>query len=143
MKKDTMTSTIKNTTDPQETDLPDLPSLSKKREQKLTPRVLDWFRKNYKGSCAIEIKATRSRSIPASALRLHQAAALKQVSSSGLAYKIPDEGFSKKPFDAFFLSYSASFVVACFQTEGVCLVIDADKWRGATPDTPARYCFTL
>lgn len=76
-------------------------------------------------------------------MRLHQLQALKQAREDGLVYKIPDDGFSKKPFDAFMLAGCDAFVVACFEADGVCLVIDADKWCGATLDTPARYRLTL
>lgn len=123
--------------------LPVLPPTKKKREQDVTPHVLQWFREHYKGSCALEIKVSATNSIPKSALQSHQEAALKQVASSGLAYKIADVGFSKKPFDAFFLSYTEAFVVACFTQKRVCLCIPVSEWNGATPNSKSRYTFSF
>ncbi len=123
--------------------LPELPHTKKKREQDVTPIVLQWFRDNYKGSCALEIKATATNSVPRSALQPHQEAALKQVKGAGLAYKIADVGYSKKPFDAFFLSYTEAFVVVCFTQKRICLCIPVSEWNGATPNTKARYIFSF
>lgn len=36
-----------------------------------------------------------------------------------------------------------AYVVACFPAHGVALVIDADKWKGASLETPARYTIKL
>jgi hypothetical protein len=104
---------------------------------------LTWFRTNYKGSCAIEIKATHTGAIPESAVAPHQLAALLAAQSSGIVYKIPDAQVAKRPCDAFMLSYTAAFVVAVFSSNKLCLVIDADKWKGATPKRAARIRFTL
>lgn len=123
--------------------LPPLPAKREKREASLTPLILNWFRTNYKGSCAIEIKATKSNSIPESALQPHQKAALIAARGAGVVYKIPDTSFAKRPFDAFMLSYTQAFVVACFSSSRVCLVIEADKWKGATPKTPALFRFHI
>ena len=124
--------------------LPELPRTPRKKiEQDITPRVLDYFRKNYKGSCAIEVKVSATNSIPRSALQPHQEAALKQVRGAGLAYKIPDSGYAKKPFDAFFLSYTEAFVVACFTKKRICLCIPVNEWNGATPSSKSSYHFPL
>ena len=112
--------------------LPDLPTVKKKREADCTPAILSWFRANASkiGSCLIEIKATTSNSIPASAVATHQLAALRQASGEGLCYKIPDFGYTKKPADAFLLAGSRAFVVCAFLKHRVVLVIEADKWHG-------------
>ena len=116
--------------------LPELPRKLQKRESKITPQILAWFRLNYPHSCAIEIKVTKTRSIPASALKPHQKQALLQAQSElGITWKIPDTSRTRLPFDAFQLKNSHAFVVACFLNHGVYLAIDPAKWIGATPET--------
>jgi|TARA_R100001530_G_scaffold100538_1_gene69890 hypothetical protein len=112
--------------------LPPLTKVLNKREAKITPRVLKWFSKNYPFSVALEIKATKTNSIPGSALKSHQKKALIAVQSeAGLSYKIPDASYLRLPFDAFQLKNTKSFVVACFLEKGICLAIPPEKWRGA------------
>lgn len=116
--------------------LPELPKLKKKREANITPLVLSWFRENYPGSAAIEIKATDKMSIPASAVLPHQRAALMDVcggKSGGLVYKISDEARRQVPFDAFQLQHAGAFVVACFTDPKIrrCLIYDIREWKGA------------
>lgn len=118
-------------------ELPDLPKKIKKREAAVTPIILDWFRENHQGSCAIEIKATEGRSIPESALAPHQKAALMEAAEGRLVHKISDAGRLRVPFDAFMLSGVPSYVVAAFlgPTDRVALVIPVVAWAGAKPTT--------
>lgn len=141
--QDRASSTLVAATD--DTLLPSLPSLKKKREANVTPRVLAWFKYNGPSSCAIEIKATTSGSIPESALLPHQKAALLAACKSGVIHKLSDEARRQQPFDAFKISYARAFVVCCFLKEGLreALVIDVKEWRGAKYDTPSAYRFTL
>lgn len=67
---------------------------------------MDWFRKNYFRSCAIEVKIRGGK------LKDHQEAALKQVQSGVFSYKIPDMG-RRNPFDVFVLKEADAFVVVC------------------------------
>ncbi|MHB8674625.1 MAG: hypothetical protein ACYDAK_13240 [Candidatus Limnocylindrales bacterium] len=124
--------------------LPDLPRVKNKREAKYTPIVLDWFRTHHVGSAAIEIKATKSASIPASALAPHQKLALFDASlGRGLVHKLSDAARLKQPFDALMLQNVPAYVVAVFITHKIALVIPADAWHGAKPTTPAAYIIEL
>lgn len=79
--------------------LPDLPAKKVNREADVTPTVLQWFRENHVGSCAIEVKATEGSRIPASALAPHQRLALEAAAKQGIAYKISDQSRGRKPLD--------------------------------------------
>ena len=116
-------------------DLPPLKTVRRKREQSVTPKVLAWFLKHYHTSVAIEVKATKGRSIAESALMPHQRQALLDAREGGIAHKIADTG-RRLPFDGFVLKNTPAFVVACFTRYGVCFVVPVEKWRGARVDDP-------
>lgn len=119
---------------PTTTDLPDLAPIRRKREASVTPKVIEWFRKNVDYSVAIEVKATKGRSIPSSKLQPHQKRALLDASEAiGLGHKIADTG-RRLPFDAFVLKNTPAYVVACFTGDGVCYAIPVRRWRGARID---------
>lgn len=123
--------------------LPDLiPNVRQKREQKVTPKVLQWFRTTYHSNCAIEIKATNKNTIPEKALQDHQRLALQSAKGRGIVHKIADNK-RRLPFDAFMLINADAFVVACFTAHGRCLVIPVDKWKGASPETPCDHIIKL
>jgi len=110
--------------------LPELPAVRRKREQKVTPAVLHWFKHNYPSTVALEIKATSNMSVTEARLQPHQRAALiDTVSMSGLAHKIADTG-RRLPFDGFVIKGAAAFVVACFTRYGVCYAVPVQQWRG-------------
>lgn len=114
-------------------DLPELPKRLKKREADVTPRILAWFKAHHPSSCAIEIKATDTNSIPRSALLPHQEAALKAAQSKGgLIHKIADASHLRLPFDAFFLRETEAYVVAAFTTSKEAFVIPVNEWNGAS-----------
>lgn len=69
-----------------------------------------WVREKYKRTAAFELKQTKTKSIPFSAVKDHQALALVMASDQGLVYKIPDSGF-QNPFDCFSLFRVPAFVV--------------------------------
>lgn len=120
--------------------LPDLNRKLKKREAEVTPRILKWFSDNYPHSVALEIKATKTGSIPPSALLPHQLKSLLEVQSmTGLTHKISDIGRIRQPFDAFQLKNAHSFVVCAFLSHKVCLAIDPKDWQGAKPDSPCQF----
>lgn len=111
--------------------LPPLPKRRNKREADITPKVLQWFRQNHNGSCAIEIKASDSNTIPASDLKPHQRAALLEATRSvGVVHKISDQSQGAKPFDAFMLSGVPAYVVAVFTHKRIALAIPVQKWKG-------------
>ncbi len=98
-------------------ELPDLPKKLNKREQKITPLVMAWFKEYYPHSCAVEIK------IKGNKLKEHQALALNEVANGSFAYKIPDLG-RKNPFDFFVLQNAKAIVVTCDGRE--CKAIESD-----------------
>ena len=124
-------------------ELPALPKKRKTTEADVTPKILDYFRKNFRDSCAIEIKATTGNNIPRSALQRHQEIALKSATTSVLCHKISDASRSRLPFDAFMLYQVPAFVVAAFIRHKIALVIPIDNWQGATPHTLAAYKIPL
>ncbi len=118
--------------------LPNLPKQKKKREADVTPSVLLWFKENHAGSCAIEVKATNTNSIPEKAVLPHQKVALLNAQNGSLTHKIADTG-RRLPFDAFMLQRVPAYVVACFTAHGVCKVIPIEQWKGARADTWAPF----
>lgn len=82
-------------------DLPELPRQINKKEQDITPRILKWFRDNYKRSFALEIKISNTDTLPKSRLEKYQIQALQLVRNSSFVYKIRDTDRMQKPFDAF------------------------------------------
>lgn len=76
-----------------------------------------WLQYEWKQNGAYELKLTNKKSIPFSAVKDHQVAALKKVYYGGVYYKIPDTGYDKKPFDCFYLEASA-YVVIMFYERG-------------------------
>ena len=100
--------------------MPKLPKLKPERktpEADITPKVLKWFEKHYKHSCALEIKTTKGR------LKPHQKVALEKVSKGTYSYKIPDKGV-RNPFDAVVLQGADAFVVVCDVKAKFCTVKD-------------------
>jgi hypothetical protein len=124
--------------------LPDLPKKRQKREAKVTPRVLEWFRKAHKGPCAIEIKATKGNTVSESELAPHQKLALLAAMGEGIVHKLSDEARRKQPFDAFKLEGVPAYVVACFLSEPrIALVIHVKDWQGANRDTRCVWSFPV
>ncbi|MES2006878.1 MAG: hypothetical protein V4436_02085 [Patescibacteria group bacterium] len=127
-------------------ELPPLPKTLHKREASVTPKVLAWFKTHHEGPAAIEVKATDTKSIPASKLEPHQRLALlAAMSSEGMTHKLSDEARRRQPFDALLLKNTPAYVVACFTGTGdrICLVIPVEEWCGARSDTKALYTITI
>lgn len=124
--------------------LPDLPRQLIKREANITPKILDWFHVHYPHNVALEIKATKTNSIPKSAVKDHQLIALIMAQTkTGLTYKIPDNGRVRQPFDAFQFKNAHSFVVCAFLKQRIALAIDPNKWNGATPKSDHIFSIPL
>lgn len=66
------------------------------------------------GSAAFELKRTLTDRFYIPDLQEHQVAALRQVYSGTLYYKIPDDSIGAKPFDCFILQQSLAYVVIGF-----------------------------
>lgn len=93
--------------------LPDLPKIINKKEQSITPRILAWFRDNYKENFALEIKVSYTNTLPHSKVEKHQLQALQLAENGFLVHKIVDTG-TRNPFDAFGLYKVKSWIVIYF-----------------------------
>lgn len=71
---------------------------------------------------AFELKITKEKRIPFSAIKEHQIKRLKQVREGNFPYKIPDVGYDQKPFDCFILNGKTqdvgAYVCIMFYTRG-------------------------
>ena len=99
--------------------LPDLPKKRKTLEADITPKVIEWFKKNYVYSVALEIKVGKNKLLP------HQETALKEVQSGSFAHKLRDTGLN--PFDCFVLKDARAFVVRCDVESKQCKATRIDK----------------
>lgn len=114
--------------------LPDLPRRLNKREQSISPRVMAWLQDHYHQTIPFEIKATKTGSIPKSAVADHQLKSLLECQTErGFLYKIPDNARIRLPFDGFLIKNTPSFVICVFLTHKVCLAFDPRVWNGAKP----------
>lgn len=112
--------------------LPELPRTLKKKEAKITPKVIAWLKANHHSSCAFEIKSSDGNTIPRSALKPHQKLALQDANSHhGIIHKLTDEARRQQPFDGFQLIEVPAYVIACFPKHGFCNVYHIDSWQGA------------
>lgn len=98
-----------------------------KQEATFTTRFRRWAAENI-GTGAYEIKHTRgSDTFRCAELKDHQKDALRAAKGKyGLAFKIPDEGYSYRPFDMFVLRQTPAWVVIAYPKGFV--VIDIDKF---------------
>lgn len=128
----------------QTTMLPALPRTLEKREAKITPLVEKYFLEKYPFSVLVEIKATKTNTIPFSAVKSHQLQSLKQVRTPvGKAHKMSDIGRVQQPADFWMFKNAQSFVVACFLKERVCLAINPYEWNGARVDSDCEFRFDI
>lgn len=110
------------------------------RESIFQTRFSKWVKHVYKKSAAFELKLTKSKSLPFDAVQPHQLQALKNAKHTQLFYKIPDAGFSQKPFDCFSLSGVPTYVVVMFYTRGckTFYMIDVDDFEAASKSSKRR-----
>ena len=113
--------------------LPDLTRKLNKREASISPRILEWFHTKYPYSWFIEIKATKTNTIPLSAVKPHQLKALIDCQSpTGFKHKMSDIGRIRQPFDAFGAKNAHAFVVCAFLSHHLCFAFDPSTWHGAS-----------
>lgn len=101
------------------------------RERDLQTKLTHYCRNKWKdGSAAIEVKITKSKSLPFNKVLEHQVAALLLSKHGTFNYKIADTGYDKKPFDMFILNQSKAFIAIMFYTRGcrTIYLIDIDVW---------------
>jgi penicillin-binding protein-related factor A (putative recombinase) len=123
-------------------------------EARFTTRFNKWVKHEFPFiSAAFELKLTKKRSIPFTAVKPHQRDALRAVANR-LIYKIPDEGLSQKPFDVVFLADSIGYVVIMFYYRGCrkFYIITIQKWeqteqtcgrKSCTEDMAKAICETI
>ncbi len=71
-----------------------------------------WLKAHPMGSCAFELKQTRSHRLPFSAVKEHQLEFLLAAKSNrGILYKIADDSRGIKPFDMFYFRNAEAYVV--------------------------------
>jgi hypothetical protein len=101
-----------------------------KREAKLQEKFGRWLKaiylEQYAGG-AFELKQTQGDSLPFSAVKDHQEAALLAVKHGKFYYKIPDDSMGAKPCDCVAMSGLDSYIVIGYEGLGV-VMIDIDKW---------------
>jgi hypothetical protein len=77
-----------------------------------------WFKKWYEhndiGTAALELKIIKSGNFRMAQVAEHQISALWMAYKYGLFWKIPDEGLSRKPFDAFYMKGVPAYIVVLF-----------------------------
>lgn len=93
------------------------PKPRNKREQAATTEIIRILRQSMP-TCAVEVKVAQSRKsgdrLCRSQVAPHQWNALRLAAEGVLAYKIPDEGVSAKPFDLFVMRGVPAYVCAVF-----------------------------
>lgn len=68
-------------------------------EKNFYASVREYTRDVLKHSCAIELKVTKTNTLPYSNVQVHQRANLRMVKEGNFVWKISDAGFEQKPFD--------------------------------------------
>jgi len=66
------------------------------------------------GSCLVEIKVSKNKTLPSTALKEHQRHALEVATNSEMYFKVPDAGF-QNPADSFILKRAQSYLVVYFE----------------------------
>lgn len=83
----------------------------KKREAQFQTIFGRWVQYAYTGpSFAYELKRTEGKSLALSEIKDHQIQALLQAQQRGFHYKIPDESYTARPFDGFYLKGVLAYV---------------------------------
>lgn len=101
------------------------------RESDLQTRITRYMKNCWKGSAVFELKITHDGSLPFSAVKSHQSAALYIAKHGQLAYKLPDVGWEQKPFDMVVLGGMPAYILVMFYVRGckTVYIIDIDVWQ--------------
>lgn len=118
-----------------------LPRILKKREASITPKIVEWLKKNLKHDFLYEIKHCKGDTIAESELLPHQKKSLLACRNGVFNYKIPDMG-GRNPADGFQMVGSGAYVIVHFSKHNKTLVIDVIDWKGGRHDKiNAKYTF--
>jgi len=110
----------------------------------LTPLIEKWFLINHHSNCLVEIKVTKTNTIPFNAVKPHQLKALQQVRTpEGMTHKMSDASRTRQPADFWLMKNATSFVVACFLKDRICLAIDPNEWEGARNNSKCEFSFFI
>lgn len=116
-----------------------------KREAAFQVKFNRWLKyvylKQFEGPTAsvFELKHDRGRGyIPYSEVQEHQLVALSAARTEGIAYKIPDDSRSYKPFDCIALAKVNAYVVPCYGNRFY--LIDVSRWVDEDRDSERRSC---
>ena len=75
-----------------------------------------WARHNLKTTTALELKVSKTDSLPFSRLEDHQFSALKAASGAvGVYHKIADGTMGRKPFDSFYMARAEAYIVIMYR----------------------------
>lgn len=99
-------------------------------EREITRAVLQTVKSRQLPSCALEIKFTRTGSIPFKAVVEHQRQGLLHAKTGSVVFKIPDLGL-QNPFDAFVLRNTEAWVVAVYyepRRPKIAVFVDIEAW---------------
>lgn len=110
-----------------------LPRLLKKREASITPKIVEWLKKNIKHDFAYEIKHCKGDTIGENELLPHQKKALLACRDGIYNHKIADMG-RQNPFDGFQMVGSGAYVIVHFSKYNKTLVVDVMDWKGGRHD---------
>ena len=86
-----------------------------------------WLKYNFKRTAVFELKLTRTKSLPFSAVEEHQVNALYNAKHAHVVHKLPDTGY-QNPFDCFFLKGSEAYVAVMFMKQKKFFLIDIDDF---------------
>lgn len=87
-------------------------------EAQFTTKLNKWFYYKHQASCAIEVKLTKTQSIPFSVLKDHQWRNLRACEIGQTVYKIPDTGNVQMPFDMVMLVKVPAYIAVQFYKRG-------------------------
>lgn len=100
-------------------------------EAKFQTAFSRWATNNLMETTVCELKLTKGKSLPFSALAPHQKNALTRAVLGCVRHKISDSGFDQKPFDHFTICNSPAYVVVMFYKRGQkeFYMIPISKWE--------------
>lgn len=87
------------------------------------------------GSCSVEVKVAKGKTLPKSALKGHQRRALElSTTKGGIYHKLSDAGacFGQLPFDGVVLKEAEAYLAIYYETKPKCEIWVLDI--GAVPD---------
>lgn len=88
-----------------------LPRILNKREAKYTTDLVKWVRDNIKHPCLIEVKQTKSSTLPANSLKPHQ---IKTLLAKSYTQKISDALRQRQPADIIHYYNTTNYIIVIY-----------------------------